>query len=147
MLIETYLDVPGKIASMVTRPMPNNTRGNLLIDLVAEKEQRPGLAEAVGFFQTCFVVCLENRNTIIHSLGAAEDFDLNRPVAFIREAKRPHQKPITIPGDATLIAAVAKEAAQIFSFGTELWLCVCQGSKRPLPDRPPQPRKLTETHR
>jgi hypothetical protein len=141
-LIAQYLDLPVPEADLITRPMPNNTRGNLLTDLVGMKEKRRGLRSAIAHFQQGFGLCLENRNTLIHALGAPNEFAEGGDLVFVRQAKRPHQRDIAYPGEAELIGTVAKDVATVFSYGMKLVLCVARGKRQPLPRKPPLPGKL-----
>ena len=140
-LLGMYL---GNDGDLILGPMPSNTRATLLADIVHRRESRDDLVREISHFQTCYAICLENRNTIIHSVAVPEDYLQGNPLTFRKEPKRPHHgKAIVMPGDAVLIARTAREISRVYGYGMRLFLCKARGEREPLPDRPPLPRKLS----
>lgn len=128
-------------ANLVVDHLPNNTRAAILADLVAATEPRADLRQAVEHYQACYAICLDNRNILVHSLGAAFDFDRTQPGAFASMAKRIGQDHRFYPADPFTVLRVAQECESVFVYGSALFR-VAEGRQQSLPRKPPKPRKL-----
>jgi hypothetical protein len=135
-----YIGPPN--AELIVASLPSNVRANLLADLVEAHEPRDDLREAIGYYQTCYAICLDNRNLLVHSLSAPVDFDQSKPMAFAAMAKRVGQENRFYSADPRVVLGVARECEFQFIYGTNL-LQVARGQQT-LRRRPPKPRKLTE---
>ena len=88
-LIWLYLDTDKPTARIVTRPMGNVARTTLLRHLVSEKEIDPSIIDAVLYAASCYDICRENRNHIVH--GQIQNLDPGIPFRLVKHRK---QKPI-----------------------------------------------------
>lgn len=118
-------------ARVITSPMPNNMRANLLADLVATTKTPKAYAEAVNHFQRCYAICLENRNILMHSVVAPHDFLITQPLAFIRDGRRREKRLLQLTCDATQVAHVANECGATFTFAMRLFQAICRGAPAP----------------
>ena len=140
-LTGVYLRHP--YAEVVVANLPSNTRAGILADLVAATEKRDDLREAIEHYQACYAICLENRNTLVHGLGAPIDFDRANPASFASMAKRLGHSHRFYPADPMTVLRVSQECDHLFIYGSALFRVV-EGRQQPLPRKLPKPRKLTE---
>lgn len=152
-LLRAYL-APIPIAETLAASLPNNTKANLLADVVAATEKWAALRHGIEHFQRCYSICLDNRNTLVHSLGtslAINPIKRQKRETFKRRPKRYGQEMQTYYASPLAIARIGVYMGTLYDYGLMLWDCHdCyynrpEGSepvRAPLPRRPPIPRRL-----
>lgn len=138
-----YLKLPGSTSVTLFETLNNRDRGDLIRQLVAAQDPRPGDEAAVAHLLRCFDICTENRNIIAHC-----SFEGMTP-----DGARLHKHPtgvsrtswdLCVPLEA--LQQAAEEMTEIAGHIMLLWHHLVDretADGQPLPRKPPQPRKLS----
>ena len=158
-LISVYLETDRPTAQLVIGAFGNRDKCQLLKSLVELKEGNSELAEAILHAITCFDICRENRNHIIHS--SAHEADEPHKITFRKPRKAKPTESHEMVLDLNQVRECANEiwhlrnymialkkvvsfqlteAALVeHSFGDDGYVEVVSP---PLPEKPQKPRKL-----
>ncbi len=137
-----YLHVPNSIRSLLFDTLNNSARVDLLKRLA--EDSAPADVEAMTYALKCFNICTENRNIIAHSryLGLLKDgrhWFRKEPTAVT-----PTTWDFALSGDD--LARTARDVEVLYWHTIFLWASIRsrgEADERPLPGKPPQPRKLS----
>ena len=105
MLIVQYLKVEGKIGMILTRPLGNLARCDVLLGLINELEPDPAVKDRIEFGCKLFNRNRENRNAIIH----ASCFPAEAGVEFVSRGRLPKPAAHRIEGQTDTVLRIASE--------------------------------------
>jgi hypothetical protein len=141
-LLRPYLAADPDTFDLVVGLLQNNSRDMLLAEMVQRHEKNDDVLTAIAHFRKCFSICLENRNILMHSVIAPNEFLTGNPLTFYRRSKVRGQPHLFLNCDPVLIANTAREFMSLFAFGMRIWKTKTVGEPLPSLGRLPQPRKL-----
>ena len=77
-IIWLYLNVNSTTGRVVKRPLANQSKTELLSNLINMKEPDVSIREHIIHVMECWKICASNRNTIVHGspFSTSEEFDL-----------------------------------------------------------------------
>lgn len=148
--LEHYLPDNAAARVHLFASLHNQARVDLIRRLAAQEPDAE--REAISFAMNCFGVCAENRNLLLHALPGGEHGD---KIVVYKEAvnERGFLKRYGFSLEELRSGAKATNAVALYMFALCEHLRVCrETSARPmtgprprptLPQRPPQPRKLS----
>ncbi|WP_332653205.1 hypothetical protein [Brevundimonas sp.] len=137
-----YLHVPNSIRSLLFDTLNNKGRVDLLRRLA--EDSAPDDVEAMAYALKCFNICTENRNIIAHS----------RYLGLLNDGRHSFRKEPTAVTPTTWdfaltaeeLSKTARDIETLYWHSIFLWGSIRsrgEADERPLPERPPQPRKLS----
>jgi hypothetical protein len=144
-----FLRVPVAAQNLLFDMLHNRARADLVSALVSPYLPDPDELAAFKFGLKCFDICTENRNLIMH----ANLWDRDDGGAFVfakaTSGSQGYDVPFLIPVEG--IRSAVASVVHTDTYLTSLWLELSERRKRrrpkrapaPLPNRPPQPRKLS----
>jgi hypothetical protein len=97
----------------------NNFRLEAFKVVVCEYEKDPAVVEALGYFASCYNVCADNRNILMHSA-----FDAVQPgdttLKLLKSARNDPRKHTNLPFDIPTLRRTADEIWSVDHYGVDL---------------------------
>jgi hypothetical protein len=133
--------------------MNNRKRVDLLRAINEHNEKDPAVKDRIRFCLLCFDVCTDNRNILMHALT-----EVTRDASILSFSKRAHNdasRLVRYEVPLVDLRRVADECGDTLVFSIQITqflmdrAVIARGQpprtskQRPLPDTPPQPRKLS----
>lgn len=145
-----FLRIPVAAQNLLFDMLHNRARADLVTAVVSPYLPDPEELAAFKFGLKCFDICTENRNLVIH----ANLWDQDESGAYVFSkatgGSQGYNVAFLIPLEG--IRAAVASTVHTDTYLTTLWLELAERRKRrrgpkrapsPLPNRPPQPRKLS----
>ena len=149
-LFQLYLPIKNSASFLLYYKLNNRERLDLLSDLVRANEKDPTILDSVLFSITCYDICTDNRNILLHSTHGETD-PVSMSVKFSKRASSNPLRELNFDIDLTLLRRVADETGETADFVSNLWfflqrpphLVAGGDTLTSLPEKPQKPHKLT----
>jgi hypothetical protein len=149
LLLITYLrPIARDVAMRLTAGLNNRDRADWLRALVRANESDEELLDLIAYAIKCCDICLDNRNMLVHALYTGTD----KVTANMQLAKRARNDPlreIRFEVSTQRLRQIADDIGNTVNFMVDLWFCKTHKpmdphfERLPLPEKPPQPDRLT----
>jgi hypothetical protein len=134
----------GDYSEMLFHKLSNRDRVDMLSAFIRFGEKDAVAREHLLYALLCFNICTDNRNIVLHavteSASAAGIFRLSKKAR--KDPARTALYDVPLP----VLRQVADDAGATFHFWTDLFVWLSgrrAGRMTPLPDKPPQPHRLS----
>ena len=158
LMLITYLSpVPRDIATNLVGDMNNRDRVDWLRAIVRSSERDEDLVSLVLYAIKCCDICFNNRNMLVHALHVNTDV-ISRNMTLTKRARNNPLRETRFEVSDEQLRHFADDIGNSLNFMLDLWYykthkpVTLEVERLPLPDKPPQPNRLTmprpeEVHR
>ena len=134
----------GDYSESLFHNLNNRQRVDMLAALSRFGEKDKGAQEFILYALRCFDICTDNRNTMLHAIK--EHSSTADSLRLSKRAKNNPARTAYYELPLATLRRVADETAATLNLWVDLFLWLEErrvGQNRPLPDRPPQPYRLS----
>lgn len=144
-ILGQLLNLPPRVGPRITPNIGNVAKCDIVVGIVEETCKDAILRDHIIHFTTCYSICRENRNLIIHGLCLEEYPEIETPVFLLSKASR-ELRDRAIPVTPEILERICRETRALYYYASRILDYWRSPEHFPLRDKLPLPHKLTKLH-